>query len=78
MNTRNTFTGAHVNSYEVGGLDKFAVDFFLYANYIYAKGNEDLSGILWVRHIMRGKSHGYADEEETYGRSSGGGPRAAT
>ncbi|WP_249278647.1 porin [Burkholderia multivorans] len=43
VNTRNTFTGAHVDSYEVGGLYKFAVDFFLYANYIYAKGNEQLT-----------------------------------
>ncbi|WP_407060412.1 hypothetical protein, partial [Burkholderia ubonensis] len=24
----------------------------------------DLSVILWARHIMRVKSHGYADEEE--------------
>ncbi|WP_080400478.1 porin [Burkholderia ubonensis] len=43
VNTRNIFTGAHVDSYEVGGLYKFAVDFFLYANYIYAKGNEQLT-----------------------------------
>ncbi|MFC4706856.1 LysR substrate-binding domain-containing protein, partial [Paraburkholderia caffeinitolerans] len=34
----------------------------------------DLSGILWARHIMRGKNHGYADEEETYGGVSGSGP----
>ncbi|WP_221623870.1 hypothetical protein, partial [Burkholderia stagnalis] len=27
--------------------------------------NSDLSVILWAGHIMRGKSHGYADEEET-------------
>ena len=38
----------------------------------------DLSVILWAGHIMRCKSHGYADEEEKTNRSaSGSGPRAA-
>ncbi|WP_178377277.1 ATP-binding protein, partial [Burkholderia ubonensis] len=37
----------------------------------------DLSVILWARHIMRVKSHGYADEEEeTNGGLAGSGPRA--
>ncbi|WP_208456799.1 hypothetical protein, partial [Burkholderia sp. BCC0397] len=36
----------------------------------------DLSVILWAGHIMRGKSHGYVDEEEEANRSaSGSGPR---
>ncbi|AWG32156.1 hypothetical protein [Burkholderia cenocepacia] len=39
---------------------------------------KDLSVILWAGHIMRCKSHGYADEEEKTNRSaSGSGPRAA-
>ncbi|KVR40656.1 hypothetical protein WK16_12840 [Burkholderia ubonensis] len=39
---------------------------------------QDLSVILWARHIMRVKSHGYADEEEeTNGGLAGSGPRAA-
>ena len=33
-----------------------------------------LSVILCAGHIMRIKDHGYADEEETYSRRSGGGP----
>ncbi|KWB48984.1 hypothetical protein WL37_11525 [Burkholderia ubonensis] len=38
----------------------------------------DLSVILWARHIMRVKNHGYADEEEeTNGGLAGSGPRAA-
>ncbi|WP_428840139.1 hypothetical protein [Burkholderia cenocepacia] len=38
----------------------------------------DLSVISWARHMMRCKSHGYADEEEkTDCRASGSGPRAA-
>ncbi|WP_409071730.1 recombinase family protein [Burkholderia ubonensis] len=37
----------------------------------------DLSVISWARHIMRGKSHGYANEEETNGSIPGSGPRAA-
>jgi hypothetical protein len=37
-----------------------------------------LSVILWAGHIMRDKSHGYADEEETKnGSIPGSGPRAA-
>src|SRR5690349_741736 len=40
-------------------------------------GKKGLSVILWARHIMRGKSHGYANEEETHGGVSGSGPRAA-
>ncbi|WP_232448831.1 DUF4365 domain-containing protein, partial [Burkholderia ubonensis] len=41
-------------------------------------GDVDLSVILWARHIMRVKSHGYADEEEeTNGGLAGSGPRAA-
>ncbi|WP_162631619.1 hypothetical protein [Burkholderia sp. JP2-270] len=39
---------------------------------------KDLSVISWAGHIMRYKSHGYADEEEEANRSaSGSGPRAA-
>ncbi|MFP3506327.1 hypothetical protein, partial [Burkholderia sp. SIMBA_062] len=39
---------------------------------------KDLSVISWAGHIMRCKSHGYADEEEKTNRSaSGSGPRAA-
>ena len=38
----------------------------------------DLSVISWARHIMRCKSHGYANEEEKANCSaSGSGPRAA-
>ncbi|WP_218165629.1 hypothetical protein, partial [Burkholderia ubonensis] len=38
-------------------------------------GTWDLSVILWARHIMRVKSHGYADEEEeTNGGLAGSGP----
>lgn len=38
----------------------------------------DLSAISWAGHIMRCKSHGYADEEEKANCSaSGSGPRAA-
>jgi hypothetical protein len=37
----------------------------------------DLSVNLWARHIMRCKSHGYANEEETNGGVPGSGPRAA-
>ncbi|OJB21881.1 hypothetical protein BGV55_27310 [Burkholderia ubonensis] len=41
-------------------------------------GRKDLSVILWARHIMRVKNHGYADEEEeTNGGLAGSGPRAA-
>lgn len=36
------FTNGHVDSYEVGGLVTFAPALFLYANYIYAKGNDQL------------------------------------
>ncbi|WP_208459777.1 hypothetical protein, partial [Paraburkholderia caribensis] len=36
-------------------------------------GKKGLSVILWARHIMRGKSHGYANEEETHGGVSGSG-----
>ncbi|AJX17470.1 transposase C of IS166 homeodomain protein [Burkholderia ubonensis MSMB22] len=40
--------------------------------------DRDLSVILWARHIMRVKNHGYADEEEeTNGGLAGSGPRAA-
>jgi len=35
-----------------------------------------VSGILWARHIMRGREDGYATQEE-HGRRSGSGPRAA-
>lgn len=35
-----------------------------------------LSVISWARHIMRVKSHGYANEEETYYCRTGGYPRA--
>ncbi|MCA8254898.1 MULTISPECIES: porin [Burkholderia] len=44
VNTRNTLTGAHVDTYEIGGLYRFAPDFFAYANYLYAKGNRQLTG----------------------------------
>ncbi|MEB2544872.1 porin [Burkholderia cenocepacia] len=44
VNTRNTLTGAHVDTYEIGGLYRFAPDFFAYANYLYAKGNKQLTG----------------------------------
>ncbi len=44
VNTRNTSTGAHVDTYEIGGLYRFAPDLFTYANYLYAKGNRQLAG----------------------------------
>lgn len=42
-NTRNTFNGAHVDTYELGGLYSFAPDFFAYGQYIYANGNDVLT-----------------------------------
>jgi predicted porin len=42
-NTHNTFNGAHVDSYEIGGLYPFAPDFYAYLQYIYAKGNQVLT-----------------------------------
>ena len=42
-NTDNTFNGAQVSSIEIGGLYSFAPDFFAYAQYIYAKGNDVLT-----------------------------------
>ncbi|WP_063915238.1 porin [Burkholderia cenocepacia] len=43
VNTHNTLTGAHVDTVEIGGLVRFAPDFFAYANYLYAKGNGQLT-----------------------------------
>lgn len=42
-NTRNTFNGAAVDSYELGGLYSFAPDIFAYLQYIYTKGNPVLT-----------------------------------
>ncbi|WP_208450809.1 hypothetical protein, partial [Burkholderia cenocepacia] len=38
----------------------------------FASGQVDLSVISWAGHIMRCKSHGYANEEETANRSASG------
>ncbi|WP_307873442.1 porin [Burkholderia sp. Se-20378] len=42
VNTCTTLTGAHVDTYDIGGLYRFAPDFFAYSNYLYAKGNRQL------------------------------------
>ncbi|KGX53304.1 hypothetical protein Y024_5333 [Burkholderia pseudomallei TSV44] len=45
--------------------------------YRHASPLRNLSVILWAGHIMRCKSHGYANEEETNGSIPGSRPRAA-
>ncbi|WP_321871998.1 porin [Paraburkholderia tropica] len=42
-NTHNTFNGAQIDSFEVGGLYPVSPFFFIYAQYIYSKGNEALT-----------------------------------
>ncbi|KVT70310.1 hypothetical protein WK58_18305 [Burkholderia ubonensis] len=69
------------------GISAIAVGSFAYNTWLISIGSagayysplsRDLSDILWARHIMRVKSHGYADEEEeTNGGLAGSGPRAA-
>lgn len=49
-NTHNTFNGAHVDTYELGGLVTFAPDFFVYAQYIYANGNQAVTN----NHVNQG------------------------
>ncbi|HTJ93935.1 MAG TPA: porin [Pararobbsia sp.] len=43
VNTRNTFNGAHVDTFEAGALYSFAPDVFAYLQYIYADGNAVLT-----------------------------------
>lgn len=75
-NTRNTFTGARVDSYEIGGLYSFAPDLFLYANYIYAKGNADLTnnhsnqGGVTLDYLLSKRTDVYVNA--IYQRASGG------
>ncbi|MFP3643044.1 porin [Paraburkholderia sp. SIMBA_054] len=75
-NTRNTFTGGHVDSYEIGGLYTFAPDLFLYANYIYAKGNDELTnnhsnqGGITLDYLLSKRTDVYVNA--IYQRASGG------
>jgi predicted porin len=75
-NTRNTFTNGHVDTYEVGGLYTFAPDLFLYANYIYAKGNEQLTnnhsnqGGVTLDYLLSKRTDVYVNA--IYQRASGG------
>jgi len=75
-NTHNTFTNAHVDTYEVGGLYTFAPDFFLYAQYIYAKGNAELTnnhsnqGGLTLDYLLSKRTDVYVNA--IYQRASGG------
>lgn len=80
-NTRNTFTNGHVDSYEVGGLVTFAPDLFLYANYIYAKGNEEVDnshsnqGGLTLDYLLSKRTDVYVNA--IYQRASGTGAVAS-
>ncbi|MGX7006077.1 porin [Caballeronia sp. KNU42] len=76
VNTHNTFNGAHVDSYEVGGLYTFAPDLFLYAQYIYAKGNDQLTnnhsnqGGITLDYLLSKRTDVYVNA--IYQRASGG------
>jgi predicted porin len=80
-NTRNTFTNGLVNSYEVGGLVTFAPDLFLYANYIYAKGNEQIDNThsnqsgLTLDYLLSKRTDVYVNA--IYQRASGAGAMAS-
>ncbi|MFM0515916.1 MULTISPECIES: porin [Caballeronia] len=80
-NTRNTFTNGHVDSYEAGWLVKFAPDTFLYANYIYAKGNDQLDnshsnqGGLTFDYLLSKRTDVYVNA--IYQRASGAGAVAS-
>lgn len=75
-NTHNTFTNGHVDTYEIGGLYTFAPDLFLYAQYIYAKGNPELTnnhanqGGVTVDYLLSKRTDVYVNA--IYQRASGG------
>lgn len=80
-NTKNTLTNGHVDSYEVGGLVTFEPDLFLYANYIYAKGNDQLDNThsnqtgLTLDYLLSKRTDVYVNA--IYQRASGTGAAAS-
>ncbi|WP_250452539.1 porin [Caballeronia sp. ATUFL_M2_KS44] len=80
-NTKNTLTNGHVDSYEAGGLITFAPDLFLYANYIYAKGNEQVDNShsnqagLTLDYLLSKRTDVYVNA--IFQRASGGGAVAS-